>query len=61
MKSLFITVDEVSQCLSVSKSKAYKIVQALNNELKNMGYLTVSGKTNRKYFETKVYGGLVGA
>ena len=40
--------------LGVSKSYAYKIVQKLNAELKAKGYLTISGRINRKYFMEKV-------
>ena len=43
-------VDEVAQELGVSKSYAYKIVQKLNAELKSLGYLTISGRVNRKFF-----------
>ena len=40
--------------LGVSKSYAYKIVQKLNAELKAKGYLTISGRINRKYFMEKL-------
>ena len=54
----FMRVDDVAQELGVSKSYAYKIVQKLNGELKEKGYLTVSGRVNRKYFMEKFcYGG----
>ena len=46
----FINAQEVADETGVSKSYAYKIVQQLNNELKEKGILTVSGKVNRKYF-----------
>lgn len=49
----FIRVDEVAKELGVSKSYAYKIVQKLNRELKEKGYLTISGRVNRKYFQEK--------
>ena len=39
----FMKVEEVAQELGVSKSYAYKIVQQLNKELKEKGYLTISG------------------
>lgn len=43
----------------MSKSYAYKIVQKLNQELKEKGYLTISGRVNRKYFQGKAcYRGL---
>lgn len=55
----FMRVEEVAQELGVSKSYAYKIVQKLNQELKEKGYLTISGRVNRKYFQGKAcYRGL---
>lgn len=54
MGNTFMRVDEVAQELGVSKSYAYKIVQKLNAELKNMGYLTVAGRVSKKYFLEKV-------
>ena len=54
----FMRVEEVAQELGVSKSFAYKIVQKLNAELQEKGYLTISGRVSRKYFEEKLcYGG----
>jgi transposase len=51
-------VEDVAQELDVSKSYTYKIVQRLNAELKAQGYLTISGRINRKYFMEKLcYGG----
>ena len=44
--------------LGISKSYAYKIVQKLNAELREKGYLTISGRVNRRYFMEKLcYGG----
>lgn len=55
----FMRVEEVAQELGVSKSYAYKIVQKLNQELKEKGYPTISGRVNRKYFQEKAcYGRL---
>lgn len=53
----FLNADDVAEYLGVSKSKAYKIVQKLNNELKEKGYITVSGKISRTYFLERVYDG----
>ena len=48
----------MAQELGISKSYAYKIVQRLNIELKEKGYLTISGRVNRKFFTEKFcYGG----
>lgn len=53
MENNFMRVEDVAKELGVSKSYAYKIVQRLNGELKEKGYLTISGRVNRKYFLEK--------
>lgn len=50
----FMNVEEVAQELGISKSCAYKIVRELNQELKQLGYLTVAGRVNTDYFQRKV-------
>ncbi len=53
----FMRVDEVAQKLGISKSYAYKIVQKLNVELKEKGFMTISGRVNKQYFmERTCYG-----
>ena len=44
MEKNFMTVDDVAEELSVSKSKAYKIVRQLNKELEEKGIITVAGR-----------------
>ena len=46
----FMRVEEVAQVLGVSVSYAYQIIQKLNAEMKEMDYLTISGRINRNYF-----------
>ncbi len=53
-KKNFMTVDEVAQELCVSKSYAYKVVRELNAELKQLGYLTVTGRVNANFFRKKL-------
>ena len=50
LSNTFMKVDEVAETLGISKSYAYKIVQKLNTELKEKGYLTISGRVNKQYF-----------
>ena len=50
----FMRVDEVAQELGISKSYAYKIVQKLNAELKEKGFMTISGRVNKQYFIDKL-------
>ena len=54
MEKNFMTVDDVAEELSVSKSKAYKIVRQLNKELEEKGIITVSGLVCTSYFRKKV-------
>ena len=52
----FISADEIKEIVGISKSKAYSLIQELNSELKEKGYLTVTGRVSRKYFEERFYG-----
>lgn len=52
----FLTAADVSQYMCISVPMAYKVIRRLNDELKKQGYITISGKVSRSYFEKKVYG-----
>nr|WP_257675016.1 helix-turn-helix domain-containing protein [Clostridium felsineum] len=51
----FYKADDVKEILEVSKSKAYAIIQSLNKELKDKGYITVAGRVPAKFFQEKYY------
>lgn len=55
-QKLYLTVNDVSEYMGISIPTAYKIIRKLNDELKAQGYITVSGKINRRYFELKAFG-----
>jgi hypothetical protein len=55
MEKLYYTVDDVTVLLGIAKPTAYKIVQQLNKELKEKGYIVVAGRISRKYFEERCY------
>ena len=46
----FMKVEEVMEELKVSRSKAYKIIVQLNQELEEDGYITVRARVNTDYF-----------
>ena len=52
----FLNASDVAEYMDVSVPMAYKIIRKLNDELKSQGYLTVSGKVSKLYFEQKIYG-----
>ena len=37
------------------KSFAYKLIRQLNQELKAKGFVTISGRINRVYFQERLY------
>lgn len=51
----FYTVNDVMQMLGVKQTKAYEIIRRMNDELEEMGKLTINGKVNKKYFDEKIY------
>lgn len=53
---MFVYVDEVMESLNVSRTHAYKIIRLLNKELQDQGFVTISGRVSRKYFEERLYG-----
>lgn len=54
-RNIFYYVDDVMDLLGVSRSKAYKIIQDLNAELKDSGYIGVSGRVPKKFFNERFY------
>ncbi len=54
--TLFVTAGEIAKELGISKPFAYKLVRQMNGELEAKGFLTISGRVSRKYYEEKFYG-----
>ncbi len=48
--------EDISEELGISKGYAYKIIKELNQELKEAGFIVVSGRVPRAFWETKFYG-----
>ena len=55
MSNQFMRADEVAKELGISKSFAYKLIRQLNQELREKGFLTISGRINRDYFQERLY------
>lgn len=51
----FYVAEDVANIMGISKSKAYKIIRELNDELAKQGKIVISGKVSRRYFDEKVY------
>jgi len=55
-KQIFVRAEEVAEELGVSKPYAYKLIRSLNDELREKGFVTISGRVSRQYFEERIYG-----
>lgn len=55
-RKMMISAVEIADELGISKSRAYALIRKLNDELKNNGYITISGKLPYAYWITKMYG-----
>lgn len=51
-----LSAHEIAAELNCSKQKAYQIIRECNEELKRKGYITISGKIPRAFWDTKMYG-----
>ena len=56
MAKSYMTSKDVAEELGVSLTKSYAIIRTLNAELKEKGYLVITGKVSRAYFKQKWYG-----
>ncbi|MGO5413715.1 DNA-binding protein [Slackia isoflavoniconvertens] len=57
-KARLITAKEVSDDLGISIQYAYSIIKQLNKELEEDGCFVIKGKTNRYYYEQRLFGNL---
>ena len=55
MEKRFLRAEDVAKELDISTAYAYKVIRQLNDELKEKGYLTISGRVNRDYFFKRMY------
>ena len=56
MKNYMMTAKDVANELGISISAAYKIVHQLNVELEKAGFIVISGRIPRAFWEKKFYG-----
>ncbi len=54
----FYNVDDVARMLGISKSFSYRLIRQMSERLKAEGYITISGKISKKYFDERMYGGV---
>ena len=57
MKQYYINAPEAVCILELSEGKVYELFREMNKELKAQGYITVSGRVPRAFFNQKFFGG----
>lgn len=55
-KNRFIDAEEIMELTGLSKSAAYKLIQLLNEELAQKGYMYVRGRVIYPYFYERFFG-----
>lgn len=51
-----MTANDVANELGVSKGHAYKVIRILNEELREKGFVVITGKIPGAFWEKKFYG-----
>ncbi|MBR4027656.1 MAG: hypothetical protein IKJ01_08945 [Lachnospiraceae bacterium] len=51
----FLSVQDVCSILECSQSKGYAIIRQLNEEMQQLGYITLHGKVNARFFYERIY------
>lgn len=55
-EKIFMRVEEVAEELDISVPYAYKLIRKMNEELKKIGCIIISGRIDRKFFHERFYG-----
>ena len=53
--TIFMDVQEVMKIVGFSERGAYRLISKLNEEMEEMGYITVRGRVNRIFLAEKMY------
>ena len=51
----FVRPEEIIKGLGISKTAAYRIIQELNDEMSEAGYMVIRGRANRRWMYQKLY------
>ena len=52
---MFLRVSDVEEILGVSESYAYKLIRKLNKEMQDLGFQTIQGRIDTKFFYEHFY------
>lgn len=55
-KGIFVRVETVMEDLQISRPMAYKLMKEMNDELREKGFIVISGRVPRQYYMERFYG-----
>lgn len=58
VRDTYYFVEDLMTLLGLSRSKCYKIIKQLNEELEEQGYITISGRVPKSYCNQRFFSGL---
>ncbi len=53
---MYVRVDTIIKDLQISKPLAYKLMKEMNDELRKKGFMVISGRVPRAYYQERFYG-----
>lgn len=53
---MYVRVDTIIKDLQISKPLAYKLMKEMNDELREKGFMVISGRVPRAYYKERFYG-----
>jgi hypothetical protein len=55
-KCMYYTAADVQEMLGIGRGRAYRILRELNAELSSKGFIVISGKIPKQFFNEHYYG-----
>ena len=52
----YVTAEELSNELKISRTRSFDLVRRLNDELKSQGYIVFPGRISREYLKNRIFG-----
>lgn len=53
-EKIMLTAEDVAEILDIKPSRAYTLIREMNAELASKGKLTIRGRINKAFFESKI-------
>lgn len=55
-RQMYLSVEDIAELFELSVSFSYRLVEQMNEDLKNQNYYVLVGRIPTRYVEDKIYG-----